>query len=194
MVKKTAVFFVVMLLMSILMITASSGEEAPVRAEMNSNGYYEWNIRGVTLQTKTNIMDYIDSNNYWNSKRFAEDLGWTDPRHNEIETPMGYQLGNVTASFLRDGELINGKHDKWFCYGVEYSDHETFFILLKFNDIYQNKTLGEYYINNDLRGFTVSFDVIAYYTYICEQLTGNPSVNPLEEILGEPENKMYIIE
>jgi hypothetical protein len=53
-------------------------------------------------------------------------------------------------------------------------------------DVYVNKKQGDYYVDNKDFRYTITFDSIVYYTYLCEHLENNPDIDPLLELLGEP--------
>ena len=211
--KKRIVTLVVFLLIACLMLTGcSSGDsgtnnpetpsteptmttelttEAPQSENGNADGMYEWTVRGVTIQTRTNIMDYIHDD-VWECVRFSESLGWKL----DAKIPDNYSWYSIIPTFncnnatvaLRSTNVVGGdRYGDKFCYGVSYyyGDRSTMHYV-QMIDVYANKKQGDYYVDNKDFRYTITFDSIVYYTYLCEHLENNPDIDPLLELLGEP--------
>lgn len=205
--KKRIVTLVVFLLIACMALTGCSSEEskventaAPETATVettteapDSEGMYEWTVRGVTLRTKTNIMDYI-KDDIWYSQKFAENLGLTnmndDPSYRRA---LGFKNDAMFVRFIND--LVDDpKGRDYFCYGIWYENTEGFFSHVEFLDLLSEKKICDYRIDYPNSQDSISFEGIVVFTYACERLIDNPLDDPFIEIFGETTDGIHVLQ
>jgi major membrane immunogen (membrane-anchored lipoprotein) len=170
------------------------------------DGLYEWDVRGVTLRTKSNVADYIHGK-AWDFKAFLKTLGWTDRAEEDIKAnrypgpgmkanlycttnPNNpyIHFGGSTLGFISEHthEQIKVEHYSGpglFFYGIDYRiNGATKPLELEMTEKYYLKEPCEYGVESEMSGLTIPFEVIVYFHYICEHLAENPDIDPLDGV------------
>lgn len=195
--------------------TTSTGQAAqlPDGVQVKKvDGMYEWNVRGVTLRTKSNVADYIHGK-IWDFKAFLKTLGWIDSREEELtshreripsntycynDLNQAYMsLGNSSVSFIADPITIptEGKgSSKWYTfYGIDYRyGNKKDLYWLQMEDIYFKHEPCEYYVDYEPYQMTIPFELIVSFHYICEHLAENSDINPLDALPLKPNSNGLI--
>lgn len=155
---------------------AARSELDPSGGNMTSDGMYQWQVGNYTLTTKIDVMDYIDGEN-WDVKAMSEALGYYP-----VE---GYGIVSITH-YRNDGTPI---------VDLEFNSADNYygrFYIKTFNDpssetimwltVICDHTQNEYDLGS--KGTVkIPFELIVAYTYACEHLADDPSVDPFYEMM-----------
>ena len=205
--KKRIVTLVVFLLIACMALTGCSSEgskventAAPETATVetteepqDSDGMYEWTVRGVTLRTKTNIMDYIKGK-VWNSVALAESLGLVNINDNpSFRQAIGFKNNDFFVRFHTEHTNDPSGRDI-FCYGIWYANEDNINCDVLFLDMLQAKATSDYWIDYYNAQDTISFEGIVVFTYACEHLVSDPGTDPFSGVFPERENGKYAFE
>lgn len=137
----------------------------------NADGTYIWQVNGVTITTRINVMDYIDGN-VWHVNDMATALGWDKNKRANSPKPMTFQQDDTYDVY------INFSDGSDHCNAIIIKGDNRQSISLSLPP----RTSNDYTFNNE--DYTMSFEGIVMFAYTCEYLTDNPSGNPYEGILS----------
>ena len=86
-------------------------------ANRNTDGTYSWQVNGVTITTRINVMDYVDGN-VWNANEMAAALGW-DPIAMKIDGSYNVSMkSKKPACYKSNGLLIYYSNAGSRCNGI----------------------------------------------------------------------------
>ena len=86
-------------------------------ANGNTSGTYSWQVNGVTITTRINVMDYVDGN-VWHANEMAAALGW-DPIAMKIDGSYNVSMkSKKPACYKSNGLLIYYSNAGSRCNGI----------------------------------------------------------------------------
>lgn len=165
------------------------------KTKEENNGPYKWEVGKYTLETKTDIMKYIDGD-VWNANELAMSLGW-DPysyhisADGRVDNSDNYRLNpkaKVPAYYLNKNIFIR----------LNAGDNTNYFSVWKKGEgnlytVQAEQSFGEmkYKINSyDKKLFTK--EAIIIFTYALENTDPDKLNNPFEDILYAYDKKNNI--
>lgn len=170
---------------------SSAEEDSAAKAEQVNNinvtqsddGTYTWQLSKYSLTTRTNIKDYIDGGS-WNVRDMSIDLGLHQAEEYGIVSTKHYFSDTKPIVYLR---FIS--EDNYYGYFHVYTYENGGILSFDVNSV-QN---GEMEFNYNGEGPDVSFDLIAAYTYACEQLLEDPETDPFAGVIPSDDPSEYQI-
>jgi len=149
--------------------------------ESKSNGPYTWQVGPYTLETKTDIMKYVDGDQC-NLNELAMSLGW-DPYAFNIKS-NDYQLSEkaiTPAYYLNKGLFIRFDFNDNTNYLSAYIKGENRLYSLEAADSF---TVPKYYINGSDKN-RISIETLVVFTYAMENTNPDLQNNPFDGLLKE---------
>ena len=149
--------------------------------ESKNNGPYTWQVGPYTLETKTDIMKYVDGDHY-NLNELAMSLGW-DPYAYNINS-HDYELSEEIKSpayYLNKGLFIRFDFNDNTNYLSAYIKGENRLYSLEAADSF---TVPKYYINESDKN-RISMETLVVFTYAMENTDPDLQNNPFEGVLKE---------
>ena len=150
-----------------------------ISEEEKNSGPYTWQVGPYTLETKTDIMKYIDGNNC-NLNDLAMSLGW-DPYALNINS-NDYQLSSkakTPAYYLNKDLFIRFDFNDNTNFLSSYIKGDKRLYSLEASDSF---TVPKYYINGSDRN-RISMETLVVFTYAMENTTPDLKNNPFEGLL-----------
>ena len=150
-----------------------------------NNDPYTWQVGPYTLETKTDIMKYIDGDNC-NLNELAISLGW-DPYAFNIKS-NDYQLSSKSktpAYYLNKSLFIRFDFNDNTNFLSTYIEGEKRLYSLEAADSF---TIPKYYINESDKN-RISMETLAVFTYAMENTDPDLQNNPFEGLLKEISKK-----
>ena len=153
-------------------------------ASNTKNGMYEWKVGKTTLKTKTNIMDYIDGEN-WNIKAMSEELGYYPVEaYGRVDTRHYRNKSNPIVDLKFEASTYYGR----FFIDIFNDPSEKSIMLLS---ITSNHTDKEYNFGDG--SVKVPFELIVAYTYAAEHLSVDSSTDPFNGIIEIKDSNGYAL-
>ena len=149
--------------------------------ESKNEGPYTWQVGPYTLETKTDIMKYVDGDNY-NLNKLAMSLGW-DPYAYNINS-HDYELSEeikTPAYYLNNGLFIRFDFNDNTNYLSAYIKGENRLYSLEAADSF---TVPKYYINGSDKN-RISMETLVVFTYAMENTNPDLQNNPFDGLLKE---------
>ena len=150
-----------------------------ISEEEKNSGPYTWQVGPYTLETKTDIMKYIDGNNC-NLNDLAMSLGW-DPYVLNIKS-NDYQLSSkakTPAYYLNKDLFIRFDFNDNTNFLSSYIKGDRRLYSLEAADSF---TVPKYYINGSDRN-RISMETLVVFTYAMENTNPDLKNNPFEGLL-----------
>ena len=147
-----------------------------ISKEEKNSGPYTWQVGPYTLETKTDIMKYIDGNNC-NLNDLAMSLGW-DPYVLNIKS-NDYQLSSkakTPAYYLNKDLFIRFDFNDNTNFLSSYIKGDRRLYSLEAADSF---TVPKYYINGSDRN-RISMETLVVFTYAMENTNPDLKNNPFE--------------
>ena len=147
-----------------------------ISEEEKNSGPYTWQVGPYTLETKTNIMKYIDGNNC-NLNDLAMSLGW-DPYVLNIKS-NDYQLSSkakTPAYYLNKDLFIRFDFNDNTNFLSSYIKGDRRLYSLEASDSF---TVPKYYINGSDKN-RISMETLVVFTYAMENTNPDLKNNPFE--------------
>ena len=147
-----------------------------ISEEEKNSGPYTWQVGPYTLETKTDIMKYIDGNNC-NLNDLAMSLGW-DPYALNIKN-NDYQLSSkakTPAYYLNKDLFIRFDFNDNTNFLSSYIKGDRRLYSLEASDSF---TVPKYYINGSDRN-RISMETLVVFTYAMENTNPDLKNNPFE--------------
>ena len=147
-----------------------------ISAEEKNSGPYTWQVGPYTLETKTDIMKYIDGNNC-NLNDLAMSLGW-DPYALNINS-NDYQLSSkakTPAYYLNKDLFIRFDFNDNTNFLSSYIKGDRRLYSLEASDSF---TVPKYYINGSDKN-RISMETLVVFTYAMENTNPDLKNNPFE--------------
>ena len=149
---------------------------------------YEWQVGPYTLETKTDIMKYIDGDNC-NLNELAMSLGW-DPysyhlsEDGRVDNPDNYRINpkaKTPVYYLKKGLFIRFDFNDNTNFLSSYIKGERRLYSLEAADSF---TIPKYHINESDKN-RISMETIVVFTYAMENTNPDLQNNPFEGFLKE---------
>ena len=185
---------IIIVVVSILVINNNKSENEGTKVAeetTNTDKLYTWKVGNYTLETKTNVMDYIEGD-VWKANEMATALGWN---------PMAYS-GNGTGVDNSDNYKIapNAKNPAYFLNGNVFIRQgsaspicNNFSVHIKGERqicvIAAASNYGEYKYKENGGTTKWSLEEIICFAYACENISSDNTENPFEGILYEYDKK-----
>ena len=150
-----------------------------ISEEEKNSGPYTWQVGPYTLETKTDIMKYIDGNNC-NLNDLAMSLGW-DPYVLNIKS-NDYQLSSkakTPAYYLNKDLFIRFDFNDNTNFLSSYIKGDKRLYSLEASDSF---TVPKYYINGSDKN-RISMETLVVFTYAMENTNPDLKNNPFEGLL-----------
>ncbi len=147
-----------------------------ISEEEKNSGPYTWQVGPYTLETKTDIMKYIDGNNC-NLNDLAMSLGW-DPYVLNIKS-NDYQLSSkakTPAYYLNKDLFIRFDFNDNTNFLSSYIKGDRRLYSLEASDSF---TVPKYYINGSDKN-RISMETLVVFTYAMENTNPDLKNNPFE--------------
>lgn len=187
--------FIMLLLVFIVCLTGCG--RIKVNDTLNSdNGPYVWQVGPYTLETKTNIMKYIDGNNC-NLNELAMSLGWNPysyhiSENGQLGNSDNYQINpnaKTPAYYLNNNLFIRADFNNNTNYFSVWIKGERSLYTLEAADSFTNP---KYTINGSDKN-RISMESIVVFTYAIENTNPDSQNDPFEGILKltNRKNKVY---
>lgn len=147
-----------------------------ISEEEKNSGPYTWQVGPYTLETKTNIMKYIDGNNC-NLNDLAMSLGW-NPYVLNIKS-NDYQLSSkakTPAYYLNKDLFIRFDFNNNTNFLSSYIKGDRRLYSLEASDSF---TVPKYYINGSDKN-RISMETLVVFTYAMENTNPDLKNNPFE--------------
>lgn len=160
-----------------------------ISEEEKNSGPYTWQVGPYTLETKTNIMKYIDGNNC-NLNDLAMSLGW-NPYVLNIKS-NDYQLSSkakTPAYYLNKDLFIRFDFNNNTNFLSSYIKGDRRLYSLEASDSF---TVPKYYINGSDKN-RISMETLVVFTYAMENTNPDLKNNPFEGLfkVTSKENLTY---
>ena len=134
-------------------------------ANRNTDGTYSWQVNGVTITTRINVMDYIDGN-VWHVNDMATALGWDKNKRANSPQPMTFQPDDTYDIYIN----FSDASDHCGAIIIEGNNKKPISIVLP------SRAADDYTFND--QDYTMPFEGIVIFAYTCERLTVDPSCDP----------------
>ena len=155
------------------------------------NGPYKWNVGKYTLETKTNINDYIEGN-VWKANELAMSLGWDPYAHNMSKNgnlAENYQVSpnsKAPTYYLKDNVFMqfnySGSNTNYLSVWLK-GERRLYTVLAEAS--YGDKK----YLLNGSDKHLFSMESIVIFTYAMENTDTNTLNNPFENVLYASDKK-----
>ena len=159
--------------------------------EEKDNGPYKWNVGKYTLETKTNINDYIEDN-VWKANELAMSLGWDPYAHNMSKSgnlAENYQVSpnsKAPTYYLKDNVFMQfnyaGSNTNYLSVWLK-GERRLYTVLAEAS--YGDKK----YLLNGSDKHLFSMESIVIFTYAMENTDTNTLNNPFENVLYASDKK-----
>ena len=138
-------------------------------ANGNTNGTYSWQVYGVTITTRINVMDYIDGK-VWRINDMATALGWDKNKRANSPQPMTFQPDDTYDVYINFSD--GGDH----CGAIIIEGRNPATITLP------PRSPDDYTFNDE--DYTMPFEGIVIFAYTCERLTDDPNCDPYDGVFN----------
>ena len=147
------------------------------------DGKHTWQVAGkYTVETKTNIMNYIEGN-VWDIERFINDMGWYRLNMSVTKKPHGYSNGS--RAVVLSGKVINGNeafHYGMACCYVENNIYGKAISDIEIKSMIPQEVHSDYWITSPETKYSATFDIIVLFTLAVEKMTDAPDEDPFGNI------------
>ena len=154
-------------------------------ANGNADGTYSWQVNGVTITTRINVMDYINGN-VWRANEMAAALGW-DPYAMKIDGSYNVSMkSKKPANFRSNGLVIYYSEASSRCNGI--SGH------IEGGDMTFNIAVGgngDYSYRMNDADFYWTMEEIVCFAYAMENMPSNN--DPFANVLSGS-GSSYVVE